>query len=375
MALARLWISWGVSPHLVVGHSLGEYAALNIAGAISDSDTIYLVGKRALLLEQHCMLGTHAMLAVKASLTELEKILSGRTLEIACINSPSDVVLCATVERIRDFQQLLAASKIKASVLNIPYAFHSSQVDPILQELENVARGVSYQVPMIPVLSPVQARVIHEEGVLGPAYISQHCRKPVDLLGAVHAAQENDLVSGKMTVLEIGPQPIVSPMVKAAIPSVEILPSLRRKTDAWAVISHTLSMLYISGADILWREVHREFNACQTVMRLPAYSWDLKEFWIQYVNDWSLRKGDPVSVQHAAFQEVPLSSQAHSTTAQLVQHPETTTIHRFLEEVVDEHQGTIIVESDISRADLNPMVQGHKVNGIPLCTPVSDLAF
>ena len=65
MALARLWLSWGILPQLVVGHSLGEFAALNFAGVISDSDTIYLVGKRALLLQQHCRLRAYSMLAVK----------------------------------------------------------------------------------------------------------------------------------------------------------------------------------------------------------------------------------------------------------------------------------------------------------------------
>lgn len=71
MALARLWSSWGVKPSMVVGHSLGEYAALNVAGVLSASDTMYLVGKRALLLLRNCTMGTHGMLAVKASVSFL----------------------------------------------------------------------------------------------------------------------------------------------------------------------------------------------------------------------------------------------------------------------------------------------------------------
>ena len=387
MALARLWVSWGISPYLVVGHSLGEYAALNAAGAMSDSDTIYLVGKRALLLQHNCVLGTHRMLAVKASLANVEKVLSGKQYEIACINSPTDLVICATGERIQQFERILAASNVRASVLDIPYAFHSSQVDPILRELEEIARGVSYHAPTIPILSPLQASVVNDVGILGPSYISRQCREPVNLLGAIQTAQNNGLIQGKTFVLEMGPQPVVSTMIKAIIPSAENLPSLKRRTDSWAVISQTLSTLYMSGANILWREFHRDFRSCQTVMSLPAYCWDLKEYWIQYVNDWSLRKGDPISVQTAPAQETPVvvpvspalpQCATHSvptTITQTAPRPESTTIHRFLEEVVNESKGIIVIESDISRPDLNPMVQGHKVNGVPLCTPVSILYF
>lgn len=58
IALVHLWASWGVHPSIVIGHSLGEYAALNAAGVLSIADTIYLVGKRATLLETDCTIGT-----------------------------------------------------------------------------------------------------------------------------------------------------------------------------------------------------------------------------------------------------------------------------------------------------------------------------
>lgn len=168
MALARLWLSWGIVPHIVVGHSIGEYAALNIAGVISDADTIYLTGKRAQLLQQHCVPDEYSMLAVKASLSEVQGILSDAHCEIACINSPNDVVIGGRCLDIQNAKQILAASTVRASVLNLPYAFHSAQVDPILSELEGAARGVSYHAPAIPVLSPLQASVIREDGVFGP---------------------------------------------------------------------------------------------------------------------------------------------------------------------------------------------------------------
>ena len=366
MALARLWKSWGILPHSAVGHSLGEYAALNVAGVISDSDTIYLVGKRAQLLQEHCQLGTHSMLAIRACLAEVKRTLAGKKYEIACINSPEDVVISGSCEEIQDAQQLLATSQVKASVLNIPYAFHSAQVDAIISEFEQSAQGVSFHEPVIPVLSPLHASVVREKSVFGPKYLSQHCRKAVDILGAVRAAQEGGVITERIMVLEIGPQPVVSAMIKATVPQVQPLPSLRRKTDTWEIIGQTICTLYTNGAEILWREYHRDFNSSHKVLQLPAYRWDLKGYWMQYVNDWSLRKGDPPPVQHVASQEA-------ARIEPKVPKLESTTIHTIVEEIVDENQGSVVVDSDISRPDLNPMVQGHKVNGVPLCTPVKHL--
>lgn len=77
MALARLWVPWGISSSAVIGHSLGEYAALNVAGVLSVSDTIFLVGRREELLEKHCTAGTHALLAAAASVTSTSQVLGG----------------------------------------------------------------------------------------------------------------------------------------------------------------------------------------------------------------------------------------------------------------------------------------------------------
>ena len=367
IALARLWISWGIQPQSVVGHSLGEYAALNVAGVLSDSDTIYLVGKRAQLLQDRCLLSSHSMLAVRTSLNPdsnaIRKILTGKKYEIACINSPEEFVISGTSDEIRTAHQRLADSNIKASMLDIPYAFHSLQVEPILSEFERAAQGVSIHAPAIPVLSPLSASVVSEEGVFSPHYLSQHCRKTVDLVGALGAAQASGVITDKTVFLEVGPHPIVSGMVRTMLPQATTLTTLKRKTDVWQVITQTLSTLYVAGVDIQWREYHRDFKSSQRVLRLPSYSWDLKEYWMQYIHDWSLRKGDPPLLHSLPVQEVP-------PTEPTIPRLESTTIHKVIEEVVNDQRGHLAIQSDISRSDLNPLVQGHKVNGVPLCTPV-----
>ncbi|KAA8641742.1 uncharacterized protein ATNIH1004_010681 [Aspergillus tanneri] len=137
-------------------------------------------------------------------------------------------------------------------------------------------------------------------------------------------------------------------MVKATLgPAVAAVATLQHNRDDWKALTNMLSSLYCAGIDLRWHECHRDFAAAHKVLELPAYKWNLKDYWMQYIHNWSLRKGDPPLVGPSV---APLAS---------------TTIHN----VVEENMDAITVESDMARADFNPLVQDHEVDGVPLCTP------
>ena len=352
IALSKLWATWNIAPVAVVGHSLGEYAALNVAGVLSDADTVYLVGKRASLLQQKCAQDTHAMLVVKASVPEIADVLKNSTYEIACINSPIETVLAGPNEDVSFIRKLLTDAGFKTTMLKVPYAFHSSQIEPILADFKKLANNVTYSEAKIPVLCPLDGSIVDGNGSFGPEYLVRHSREPVNMFKALLAAQSEHIITEQSTTLEIGPHPAISGMVKAVLgPQVASLASLQRGRPVWQVLTAAFKNLYSAGADIHWSKYHYDFKASHEVIPLPAYSWDLKEYWMQYVNDWSLRKGDPPLVI--------------SNASKL----ESTTIHRIVEEISDSEEVRLVVETDIARNDLAPMMQGHEVDGIPLCTP------
>ena len=353
IALGRLWASWDIAPVAVVGHSLGEYAALNMAGVLSDADTIFLVGKRAQLLEENCKQGTHSMLVVRGPLDSVASVLKETKYEIACINSPIETVVAGLKEDVSVFQSLLTAAGMKSTLLTVPYAFHSSQMDAVLGQFEKLATGVTYAKPKLPVLCPLDGSVVVDEGTFGPHYLARHCRETVNFRAALVAATKDKIITDQTTTIEIGPHPAISGMVKAELPQVVSLASMQRGRPPFQVLAAALRALYSAGAEIRWSEYHRDFKASHKVLPLPAYSWDLKEYWMQYVNDWSLRKGDPPVVISAG------------NAPKL----ESTTIHRIVEESGDTDKTHIVVEADIARKDLSPLVQGHEVDNIPLCTP------
>nr|A0A142C799.1 RecName: Full=Non-reducing polyketide synthase phnA; Short=NR-PKS phnA; AltName: Full=Phenalenone biosynthesis cluster protein A [Penicillium herquei]AMP46751.1 PhnA [Penicillium herquei] len=374
VALYELWSSWGLNPAAVIGHSLGEYPALYAAGVLSSADMIYLVATRATLLEKLCTRGTHSMLAVKASEDVAEKLIRDATAspecEIACANQPAGHVIAGPVGKIDEVAQKAAESGVEVVKLNVPYAFHSPQVEPILVDfLESASQGVTYNAPTIPVLSPFHGRVVAagETGVLNAEYLVAACRGQVNFKQALSSAGE--LTDADRTLwLEIGAHPACGGMVKGTIDSrVKTIASLRQNVDAYQTLTTGLKTLYLAGIDINWNEYHRHFPASHQMVKLPMYAWDLKNYWIQYKNDFLLYKGGDFPQQIAAAPTpVPVVRKYLSPCAQ-----------QIVEEFHDSQQSTMVVESDIFDPKLLPVLQGHLVNGAALCpsSMYADLAY
>ena len=347
IALSRLWNSWGVVPDAVVGHSLGELSALNAAGVLTDAETIFVVGRRAQLLEERCTKGTHVMLAVKATMTTVESILEGMDYEVCCINGPNEVVLGGLRDHVTIMEERLKANKLLTTFIDVPYAFHTSQVDAILDDLELDLQGITFRKPTVPFISTLLGEVSLPDHEINPSYIRNHCRRTVRFQAALAAAYQQKVIPPKALVVEIGVHNVLTRLVRSCLgPDIRAMPTLQRDQDDWAVITGAVSEVYRSGKDIHWQEYHRGFDASHEVLQLPAYSWNLKDYWMQYVNDWSLRKGDPPLVVAAAKLQ-------------------SSTIHVVHEDSAEK----IVVESDLCHPELHGLIQGHVVDKIPVCTP------
>ncbi|KAL6720646.1 hypothetical protein ACLMJK_002571 [Lecanora helva] len=365
MALTRLWDSWGIKPDIVVGHSLGEYAALNAAGVISVTETIYLVGERASLLQARCTASSHAMLAVKSSSDMLKTSMSDFPgVEVACVNGSRENVLSGTVNDIDQVAQKLSTQGTKCSKLNVQYAFHSSQVDPILADFENLAKSVTFRRPKIPVISPLLASVISQAGVFDGHYLARHAREAVNFSGGLAAAQQENLINDQTVFVELGPNPVCLNFLKSELGhDIVTALSLRKAVSPYKTLSDSLADLHAKGLSIDWNEYHRDFIDCVRLLDLPAYAFDNKNYWIQYTGDWNLYKGQQVGPQALTAAETPKLS--------------TTSVQRIVSEVVEVDKVTVVIESDVSRPDLLAAISGHVVNGTALCPSsiYGDMAF
>lgn len=359
VALSRMWASWGVKPTAVIGHSLGEYAALHVAGVLSASDMVFLVGRRAQILEQECTANTHGMLAVKGSVEAIQAALGDKMTEIACMNGPEETVLCGTVEVVESTNGLLAAKGFKATKLNVPFAFHSAQVEPILEKFKAAAASVVFRKPDVPVLSPLTGEVIVEAGVIGPDYLARHARETVNFWSALSTGREDKVFNEKTAWLEIGAHPVCSGMVKSSLSGTPITAgSLRRNEDPWKTLSNSISTLFLAGVAFDWNEYHRQFNDAQELLSLPTYSFDDKKYWLDYHNNWTLTKGEALRAAEPKAIEAPVEVKSKLST---------TSCHRIVRENLHANSGTVVIQSDLSDPKLRATISGHQVNGNPFC--------
>jgi acyl transferase domain-containing protein len=171
IALAKYWASLGIKPDIVMGHSLGEYAAMHVAGVVTASDTIFMVGRRAQMLQENCKFGSHTMMAVRASLAQIAESAEDKPYTIACVNGPSDTVLSGTKEQMDEVAVPLNAAGYRCIKLAIAFAYHSEQTDPILEDFEAVSKtGVLFQEPKLPVISPLLGKVVFDSKTLNANY-------------------------------------------------------------------------------------------------------------------------------------------------------------------------------------------------------------
>ncbi|PKS07657.1 hypothetical protein jhhlp_006263 [Lomentospora prolificans] len=355
MALARLWASWGIQPAAVLGHSLGEYPALNVAGVLSASDTIYLVGARAQLLVNKCTAGTHTMLAIQGPVPAVREALGARgdAINVACINGPRETVLSGTADEIAEISDLVIGAGFKCTQLKVPFAFHSAQVEDILDDFETLSQSVVFRRPKVAVISPLLGKLIENESI-DPKYLRSHARDAVNFLGGLVSAQEAGVIDEKTVWLEVGPHPVCANMVKAAFGASTIaVPTLRRNEPTYKTLHTSLCTLHSAGMNIDWSAYHRDFDTSVRLLDLPAYSFDAKNYWIQYTGDWCLTK-NRVGTKPSSPLEPPKPK--ISTSA----------VHNVTKEEVKGEICVIETETNLSREDIRAAVTGHVVNGAPL---------
>lgn len=203
ISLSRYWSQIGISPSVVVGHSLGEYAALCVAGVLSISDAIHLVGQRARLLESKCKAGSHKMVAVRASVEQIDESAQGKPYEIACVNGPRETVLSGIISEMDALIPILEGRGYKCFSLDVAFAFHSSQMDPMIDEFEALARAVIFHPPQMPVISPLLSKVIFDDKTVNANYLRRGTRESVRFVDAIRVASDIGTVDADTVWIEV----------------------------------------------------------------------------------------------------------------------------------------------------------------------------
>lgn len=273
--------------------SLGEYAALVIAGVIEMKDGLKLVAHRARLMMEQCQLETTSMLAVNLSAETVTQHIDSspelQSLAISCDNSQTDCVVGGPIAQLQSLKERLSTTKIRSKLLDVPMAYHTNAMDPILAQLTAVAETIEISPPRIPVLSNVFGRLVQPgERVFASNYFAMHCRQTVAFNAGIHELSRSGMGAELSRWIEIGPHPSLLPMVSTRLgrETTNLLPSLRKGTSASAAIAGLLCHFYQNTTVLNWRKA---FNNGANLTSLPAMPFSEQEFGVHYPHESAQR--------------------------------------------------------------------------------------
>ncbi len=276
-ALSSLWQFWGIEPQFVCGHSLGEYVAACVAGAISLETALTLVVERSRLM-QHLPLdgGMSAVFAGEEEVAEIIRPYEDRV-AIAAVNAPQKTTISGLKATLTDLEKILNAKGIETRPLAVSHAFHSPLLEPILDRLEEIANRFSYHPPQKPLISNLTGDFFNPQQAPNATYWREHSRQPVRFAQGIHRLLE----AGCEIFLEIGPHPTLSRLGKESSPdsaTLSWLTSLVRGKSDWQTLLDSLSALYVKGASINWANFEKGTGG-KRLCSLPAYPFQRQRYW------------------------------------------------------------------------------------------------
>ena len=276
-ALARLWMSWGLRPEAMIGHSLGEYVAACLAGVFSFEDALRLVARRGQLIQE---LPPGAMLSLPLSVDEVAPLLD-EDLSLAAVNAPELCVVSGPVKSVAKLQGRLDKQKVKCQRLHTSHAFHSAMMEPALEDLADLLRGIDLHPPALPYLSNLTGTWITPQEATDPSYWTRHLRETVRFSEA--AAQL--LAEPDRVMLEVGPGRTLSTLLRQHATSgrkaelFTTLPSPRANGSDHETLLGTLGHLWLAGVEPDWAAFYRREQRRR--VSLPTYPFERRRFWIE----------------------------------------------------------------------------------------------
>ncbi|MEN8444208.1 MAG: beta-ketoacyl synthase N-terminal-like domain-containing protein, partial [Cyanobacteria bacterium J06555_13] len=275
--LAQLWMSWGITPTALIGHSIGEYVAACLAGVFDLKTALHIVSLRGQLMQQ---MSGGAMLSVALSAEAVTPLLSDET-TLAVSNGPQLCVVSGTEDAIASLQTRLEEKDIGCHLLHTSHAFHSPAMDPMLSPFIEALSQVQLSPPTIPFISNVTGTWITADEATDPAYWGRQIRQPVRFSEGIKTLS----TLPNPIFLEVGPGDTLTKLTRQHFPdtshtAINSLPHPKSSaTDNLQILS-AAGQLWSAGVNLDWESFHGE----RTYRRipLPTYPFERQRYWVEF---------------------------------------------------------------------------------------------
>lgn len=287
-ALAKLWMSWGIQPAAMIGHSVGEYVAATLAGVMTLEDAVALIARRGQLISA---LPRGAMLAVMAPAENALRFVNGE-ISMAAINAPGLCVLSGTNEAIQNAEAALAVESIPTRRLHTSHAFHSAMMDSILPEFEDHVARFKLSAPALPFVASLTGKWA-DGAVTQPGYWSAQLRSTVRFADGIQTVTQGNSPAGKNAIyLEAGPGSTLSTFVSETAKRdgkrpicLATLPGADSRRPDTETILRSLGQFWANGVSVDWEAFHGAERRRR--VSLPTYPFERQSYWIGPLPDAS----------------------------------------------------------------------------------------
>lgn len=274
-ALADLLQHYGMRPDVLLGHSIGEFAAACLAGVFELEDALQLVAERGRLMQS---LPAGSMLTVKAELQQIEPLL-GNGISLAAHNAPGLIVVSGASEQVEQFATELQARGIDTRKLHTSHAFHSAMMDPILEPFSRAVEKARPRPPTIPIVSTMTGKLLSHEEACSSTYWAKQLRSPVRFADAVATAGETK----QCVLVEVGPGVALSTFAaRQKERPRKVVATLGHPESDLPALDATLRCvgeLWIQGLDVNWEVLYAA--SARRLVRLPTYRYTRRRHWIE----------------------------------------------------------------------------------------------
>lgn len=274
-AMAKLWMSWGIQPEVLIGHSIGEFVAAHLAGVFTLKDALLLISERARLIND---ISTGSMLSVRLAADQLTDLLPGG-LSIAAINSLKLCVVAGPDDLVDKFATYLSEKGIPSRLLVTSHAFHSSMMDGVVAPFEAAVRSIKLNAPVKPLISTVTGSWMSEAEATDPVYWAQHLRKTVRFADALDTLLQDE----NRLFLEVGPGNILATLTRQhdAGRKATVISGFEKTEmyDECYSVLKAQGQLWLNGIELNWDSVYQGQNRKR--IDLPTYAFDHKRYWLE----------------------------------------------------------------------------------------------
>jgi acyl transferase domain-containing protein/acyl-CoA synthetase (AMP-forming)/AMP-acid ligase II/NADP-dependent 3-hydroxy acid dehydrogenase YdfG/acyl carrier protein len=285
-SLCRLWESYGIRPDIVIGHSIGEYAAAVEAGILSLEAAAELVSARGRLMDSAP--GSGAMATIFADFNYVSSLISEYSdqVVIAVHNAPEACVISGEKDKVNRICEKANDMGLRVRQLKVSHGFHSPLMKSAAENFKAIAEQIEYHRPKLSYISCLHAREVRKEEVLDASYWSDHITNRVDFYHALESVENKQ----DIFMLEVGPTSSLEALCKLIYGNSQAVAcSINRTTDDLKQIMDVMAKLYVAGLNIDWDKV--EFNGIKTWNRtslLPNYPFERASYWKEIMYDRKL---------------------------------------------------------------------------------------